>query len=81
MSAVSGEERELYMADRIHPTQAGYPEWWTPKFESYLIVISETGIKIKRRIIIKTTGGSKAFYFSCIIAVSLAFAACFKRNS
>lgn len=37
ISAVSDEDRELYMADRIHPTQAGYLEWWTPKFESYLI--------------------------------------------
>lgn len=36
MNAISDEEHELYMADRIHPTQAGYLEWWTPKFESFL---------------------------------------------
>lgn len=27
------EERSLYLADRIHPTRAGYREWWLPKFE------------------------------------------------
>lgn len=37
MSAVSAEDYALYMADGIHPTQAGYLLWWTPKFESYLI--------------------------------------------
>lgn len=31
------EQRTLYMADRIHPTQAGYLEWWTPYIEKYLI--------------------------------------------
>lgn len=36
MNAVSGEERSLYMADDIHPTQAGYLLWWTPKIEAYL---------------------------------------------
>lgn len=25
------------MADEIHPTQAGYLEWWTPKMEKYII--------------------------------------------
>lgn len=25
-----------YMADPIHPTAAGYEEWWTPVFEQYL---------------------------------------------
>lgn len=27
---ISAEERSLYMADNIHPTKAGYLEWWTP---------------------------------------------------
>ncbi|MDE7282511.1 MAG: SGNH/GDSL hydrolase family protein [Lachnospiraceae bacterium] len=31
------EQRALYMADGIHPTQAGYLEWWTPYIEKYLI--------------------------------------------
>ena len=26
----------LYMADDIHPTQAGYLKWWTPAMEAYL---------------------------------------------
>ena len=36
MDAVSDEDYELYMADGIHPTQAGYLEWWTPVMEEYL---------------------------------------------
>lgn len=30
------EKRKLYMADRIHPTKAGYLEWWTPLFRKTL---------------------------------------------
>ena len=37
-NAISDDERKLYMADAIHPTQAGYLEWWTPVFEEYLNV-------------------------------------------
>lgn len=33
---ISQEEYKLYMADEIHPTRAGYLEWWTPKMEEYL---------------------------------------------
>lgn len=33
---ISEEERVLYMADSIHPTKAGYREWWLPKFEETL---------------------------------------------
>ena len=33
---ISDEQRELYMADPIHPTKAGYLKWWTPKMEEYL---------------------------------------------
>ena len=36
MDAVSEEDYELYMADGVHPTQAGYLEWWTPAMEEYL---------------------------------------------
>lgn len=28
--------KRKYMADDIHPTAAGYEEWWTPVFEQYL---------------------------------------------
>ncbi|MGN1099955.1 MAG: SGNH/GDSL hydrolase family protein, partial [Christensenellales bacterium] len=33
---ITGEQRSLYMADVIHPTKAGYLEWWTPKMEQYI---------------------------------------------
>lgn len=36
MNCVSDEDYALYMNDSVHPTQAGYLCWWTPKFESYL---------------------------------------------
>lgn len=36
MNAVSEKDYDFYMNDPIHPTQAGYLLWWTPKFESYL---------------------------------------------
>lgn len=29
---ITPEQRELYMADPIHPTYAGYAMWWTPVF-------------------------------------------------
>lgn len=33
---ITNEQHELYMADKIHPTKAGYLEWWTPKMEKYI---------------------------------------------
>ncbi len=36
-NAISDEQRAFYMADPIHPTRAGYLEWWTPKMEEYLL--------------------------------------------
>jgi hypothetical protein len=33
---ITKEQRKLYMADDIHPTKAGYLEWWMPKMEQYL---------------------------------------------
>ncbi len=33
---ITSEQRSLYMADNIHPTKAGYLEWWTPKMEQYI---------------------------------------------
>lgn len=36
MNSVSEEDYKLYMADAIHPTQAGYLKWWTPFMEEYL---------------------------------------------
>lgn len=36
MNMVSENDYALYMYDSIHPTQAGYLLWWTPKIEEYL---------------------------------------------
>lgn len=36
---ITDEQKSLYMADSIHPTQAGYSEWWTPVFEEKLIEV------------------------------------------
>lgn len=35
-NAITQEQRSLYMSDSIHPTQAGYLLWWTPKMETVL---------------------------------------------
>ena len=34
---ISKDQREVYMADAIHPTGKGYLEWWTPKFEECIM--------------------------------------------
>ncbi len=31
---ITAEKRSLYMEDSIHPTKAGYLEWWTPRMEN-----------------------------------------------
>ena len=36
MNAISDKEYDLYMGDKIHPSRAGYKNWWTPKFETSL---------------------------------------------
>lgn len=36
MNGVSDENYSKYMSDPIHPTEQGYREWWTPKFEEFL---------------------------------------------
>lgn len=35
-NVLTEEQRTLYMADKIHPAQAGYLVWWTPYIEKYL---------------------------------------------
>ena len=37
MNSVSEDAYELYMVNGIHPSRAGYRDWWTPKFEAYLL--------------------------------------------
>ena len=34
---ISETERELYMYDDIHPTKAGYRDWWCPEMEKQLL--------------------------------------------
>ncbi len=36
MNNISKLKYKLYMKDPIHPTRAGYREWWLPEFEKYL---------------------------------------------
>lgn len=36
MNAVSTDDYKLYMVNGIHPSRAGYRDWWTPKFEAFL---------------------------------------------
>ena len=38
-NAIDEEAYALYMHDPIHPTKAGYAEWWFPKMEKDLIEI------------------------------------------
>ena len=40
---ISDAKRALYMADSIHPTRAGYLEWWTPEIEKGVIEYLENG--------------------------------------
>lgn len=37
------EQGELYLADAIHPTKAGYLEWWTPYMEKRIYEVVENG--------------------------------------
>ncbi|MBO4355972.1 MAG: SGNH/GDSL hydrolase family protein [Clostridia bacterium] len=36
-SKLTNSQKNKYMSDSIHPTAAGYLEWWTPKFEEFLL--------------------------------------------
>ena len=36
-NAISDADRALYMNDSIHPTKAGYREWWCPEMEQQLL--------------------------------------------
>lgn len=38
-NSISDEQCSLYMADDIHPTKAGYLEWWLPYFEKQLEMV------------------------------------------
>ena len=43
-NAISDADRQLFMNDNIHPTKAGYREWWCPEMETQLLdYLSEIG--------------------------------------
>lgn len=33
---ITEEQRKLYLTDNIHPTKAGYRDWWLPEFQKAL---------------------------------------------
>ena len=33
INSITDEERKIYLVDHIHPTKAGYKEWWLPEFQ------------------------------------------------
>ena len=74
MNQVSEEDYKLYMFDGIHPTQAGYLNWWTPKMEAYLY--DYLGPIKGRVFLLDTTGGTRngclLLHFETIKTVVLA---------
>ena len=36
-NSISEVQRSLYMNDKIHPTKAGYRDWWCPEMERQLL--------------------------------------------
>ena len=36
INSITDEERKIYLVDHIHPTKAGYKEWWLPEFRKCL---------------------------------------------
>ncbi len=39
INSITDEERIIYLVDHIHPTKAGYKEWWLPEFRKCLYEI------------------------------------------
>ena len=39
INSITEEERKIYLVDHIHPTKAGYKEWWLPEFQKCLYEI------------------------------------------
>ena len=36
-NSISENERKIYMSDDVHPTKAGYRDWWGPEMEKQLL--------------------------------------------
>ena len=39
INSITDKERNIYLVDHIHPTKAGYNEWWLPEFQKCLYKI------------------------------------------
>lgn len=39
INSINDEQRKIYLVDHIHPTRAGYKEWWLPEFQKCLYEI------------------------------------------
>lgn len=39
INSITDEKRKIYLVDHIHPTKAGYKEWWLPEFQKCLYEI------------------------------------------
>lgn len=39
INSITDEQRKIYLVDHIHPTRAGYKEWWLPEFQKCLYEI------------------------------------------
>lgn len=39
INSITDEQRKIYLVDHIHPTKAGYKEWWLPEFQKCLYEI------------------------------------------
>ena len=39
INSITDKERNIYLVDHIHPTKAGYKEWWLPEFQKCLYKI------------------------------------------
>ena len=37
LNDITADQRKLYMKDDIHPTKAGYLEWWNPVIREDLV--------------------------------------------
>ncbi len=41
INSVSDENKKLFLVDHIHPTKAGYREWWLPEFQKCLYNVTK----------------------------------------
>jgi len=64
MLSVSEENYQRYMSDPVHPTLAGYREWWTPKFIEACEAIPEGMVIHSHKIPIRGIRKKVIYHFS-----------------